>query len=255
MRCQTGQCVPTDQTAPVRPRHPPKRPLSGWAVAALCTIGALASLCIWVICGVYKQRRPATGAGRDVGESAGRSLSPRRSVRSFGSLTPLDEALDAAAAATSGSGAGGVTVCFVGVGYNVETAAASDLDAVLPSASPRGTRRVLYGATGLVKPGEMCAVMGPSGAGKSSLLDILAGQNKSGSVDGQTHLLLPDGGSITEGVARRHACRYVMQVRSLHFGSDFRSHCLLTTLVFHSSRASFARTLCSSILLLIFCAG
>ncbi|KAF9260110.1 hypothetical protein L218DRAFT_1079508 [Marasmius fiardii PR-910] len=49
-----------------------------------------------------------------------------------------------------------------------------------------GTKRILSGVTGTVKPGQVMAIMGASGAGKSTLLDILARKNKRGNVTGTT---------------------------------------------------------------------
>ena len=46
------------------------------------------------------------------------------------------------------------------------------------------SRCVLRGISGHVEPGEFCAIMGPSGSGKSSLLDILFGRPKIGTVGG-----------------------------------------------------------------------
>ncbi|KAK9453325.1 hypothetical protein V1511DRAFT_505391 [Dipodascopsis uninucleata] len=58
-----------------------------------------------------------------------------------------------------------------------------------------GTRRVLNGISGIVKPGELLAIMGASGAGKTSLLDILAHKQKEGSVSGD---ILVNGFKVTE---------------------------------------------------------
>ncbi|KAF8519557.1 hypothetical protein JB92DRAFT_3141717 [Gautieria morchelliformis] len=47
-----------------------------------------------------------------------------------------------------------------------------------------GSRTILDGITGHVKPGQVLAIMGASGAGKSTFLDILARKNKKGLVTG-----------------------------------------------------------------------
>ncbi|KAF8577787.1 hypothetical protein K439DRAFT_1655013 [Ramaria rubella] len=49
-----------------------------------------------------------------------------------------------------------------------------------------GSRTILDGITGHVKPGQVLAIMGASGAGKSTFLDILARKNKKGIVAGTT---------------------------------------------------------------------
>ena len=67
---------------------------------------------------------------------------------------------------------------------------------------------MLQGATGLFRPGELCAIMGPSGAGKSSCLDILAGQDKRGTVGGRAYFALPDGRTVPAAESRRHLCRF-----------------------------------------------
>ncbi|KAK7203982.1 transporter, ABC superfamily [Myxozyma melibiosi] len=56
-------------------------------------------------------------------------------------------------------------------------------------------KTVLRGVQGVVRPGEIMAIMGASGAGKTSLLDILAHKNKDGRVDGQ---ILVNGYKVTD---------------------------------------------------------
>ncbi|CCF58742.1 hypothetical protein KAFR_0F01460 [Kazachstania africana CBS 2517] len=54
---------------------------------------------------------------------------------------------------------------------------------------------VLKNVSGIVKPGQMLAIMGGSGAGKTTLLDILAMKNKTGSVQGNIKV---NGSSISK---------------------------------------------------------
>ena len=49
-----------------------------------------------------------------------------------------------------------------------------------------GSRSILDNISGIVKPGQVMAIMGASGAGKSTFLDILARKSKRGTVSGTT---------------------------------------------------------------------
>ncbi|KAG0207816.1 hypothetical protein BGX33_006623 [Mortierella sp. NVP41] len=51
-----------------------------------------------------------------------------------------------------------------------------------------GGKDVLRQVSGLVKPGQVMAIMGASGAGKTSLLDILARRHKSGAIHGHIYV-------------------------------------------------------------------
>ncbi|KAG0366744.1 hypothetical protein BC939DRAFT_467473 [Gamsiella multidivaricata] len=51
-----------------------------------------------------------------------------------------------------------------------------------------GGREVVKQVSGVVKPGQLMAIMGASGAGKTSLLDILARRHKSGVVNGNIYV-------------------------------------------------------------------
>ena len=48
-----------------------------------------------------------------------------------------------------------------------------------------GSLTILEGVNGIVRPGQVCAIMGGSGAGKTTFLDILARRNKAGLVGGE----------------------------------------------------------------------
>ena len=182
MSCHTGQCIPSNQTAPP-PKLPP--PVSHKWVYLGCI--ALVSLVLvaptaLVVSGIRAQRRPATQLDAEA-KGGGSATSPR------------------------------VTVVFEGVCYDVPAKAPppSSSGGQLPQAIPGGggTRRVLHEVTGLVKPGELCALMGPSGAGKSSLLDIIAGQPKQGTPAGQVRYIA-NARRVPQLEVRR-LCRYVMQ--------------------------------------------
>ncbi|RDA83040.1 hypothetical protein CP532_1449 [Ophiocordyceps camponoti-leonardi (nom. inval.)] len=54
----------------------------------------------------------------------------------------------------------------------------------VPTGGGGGTRRLLAGIDGFVRPGELTALMGASGAGKTTLLDVLAARKTVGVVGG-----------------------------------------------------------------------
>ena len=65
-----------------------------------------------------------------------------------------------------------------------------------------GTRTILSGITGCVKPGQVLAIMGASGAGKTTFLDILARRSKKGVVDGSIRV---NGREVNDGEFKRFA--------------------------------------------------
>jgi ABC-type multidrug transport system ATPase subunit len=197
MECTTGQCVPSNQTAP-KTELPPPGPLSLWVVGAIIILVLVCLAWLGVAIAVVKQRRPATIGGR----RAARSSSGGQGADVGGATILEEELVSSVSSDSDASSAGGTlgiaTMAFANVKYTVKSAAGSG-------------KQVLQGATGLIKPGELCAIMGPSGAGKSSLLDILAGQAKIGDTEGQAGCVLWNGSVLKASYARRHICRYVMQ--------------------------------------------
>ncbi|KAH9635514.1 hypothetical protein HF086_013041 [Spodoptera exigua] len=43
-----------------------------------------------------------------------------------------------------------------------------------------GSKQILHGVNGRLRPRQLIAIMGPSGAGKSTLLDVLSGYRITG---------------------------------------------------------------------------
>ncbi|KAL1923307.1 uncharacterized protein VTP21DRAFT_8287 [Calcarisporiella thermophila] len=74
-----------------------------------------------------------------------------------------------------------------------------------------GGKRILSDISGIVRPGELCAIMGPSGAGKSSLLDILAFRRKRGEVSGHVWI----NGTVPSRKQLRRTIGYVDQESAL----------------------------------------
>lgn len=72
------------------------------------------------------------------------------------------------------------------------------------------TLKVLHSVDGLFPPGRLSAIMGPSGGGKSSLLDVLAGRNKLGTVEGDVLIAGNHLKELKEGTLQSLA-GYVMQ--------------------------------------------
>ncbi|KAF9428734.1 hypothetical protein BGZ94_001269 [Podila epigama] len=74
-----------------------------------------------------------------------------------------------------------------------------------------GGKEVLRQVSGLVRPGQVMAIMGASGAGKTSLLDILARRQKSGTVSGQIYV----NGRIVSSQEYKRVVGYVDQEDTL----------------------------------------
>ncbi|KKA28609.1 hypothetical protein TD95_005081 [Thielaviopsis punctulata] len=92
---------------------------------------------------------------------------------------------------------------------------------------PEGTRRLLNGIYGYVRPGELTALMGASGAGKTTLLDVLAARKNIGVITGD---VLVD--AIKPGKQFQRSTSYAEQIdmhdptqtvrEALRFSADLR---------------------------------
>lgn len=81
-------------------------------------------------------------------------------------------------------------------------------DVTYDVAVKKGTKRLLDGSAGWVKPGSLTALMGVSGAGKTTLLDTLALRTRTGAVSGQIHL---GAESVRESQSYQQRIGYVQQ--------------------------------------------
>ncbi|KAJ3849055.1 hypothetical protein EV368DRAFT_48052 [Lentinula lateritia] len=82
-------------------------------------------------------------------------------------------------------GSGNVTVEWSNISYIVQNSTRTLWRKRKLSSEYNDDKVILDSISGRVLPGQMMAILGPSGAGKTTLVEILAGKHKSGSVLGQ----------------------------------------------------------------------
>ncbi|EEQ97614.1 ATP-binding cassette transporter, putative [Perkinsus marinus ATCC 50983] len=78
-----------------------------------------------------------------------------------------------------------------------------------------GDKTILKDCTGLLKPGELTAVLGPSGSGKSTLMNVLGGRQRAKGNGKSFEGAVSFSGQVDEPVRFRSRIAYVMQDDSL----------------------------------------
>ncbi|KAH9483668.1 ABC transporter G family member [Psilocybe cubensis] len=154
--CTFGECVRQNaidgSSANTATDITKSKPLSGGVIAGLAVVGALILLSLLLLAlGLRSQR-----AARRRGVSVERS---RASVEWTNLSYTIPGESESVKIPIFGRRKGGATEIYT-------------------------DKVILDNVTGVVKPGQMMAILGPSGAGKTTLVEILAGRSKSGVISG-----------------------------------------------------------------------
>lgn len=151
------------------------KPISGGVIAGLCVVCGLVFLALCTVAfGLVKQRKA------------------RNAIVGSENMTDL--------------GNGGVDLEWDNVSYMIpDKQGAAAFASGLVNRFHRGEREyqdktVLDCVTGVVRAGQMMAILGPSGAGKTTLVEILARKNKSGVMTGSVSFTNPTRSQIDPSI-------------------------------------------------------
>ncbi|KNE55746.1 hypothetical protein AMAG_01623 [Allomyces macrogynus ATCC 38327] len=171
LACTSGECMHVSQVPGyTRPEHPGPGGASPIVFALLTTVALLVVAALSFA--VWRRHRDAAQAARR-----------RRNGDGYSALTQdeLDKLMADHVPAT---------LTFRDIRYRIPRTpgAARRRRAQSARRSPTpegGEQEILHGVHGLVRPGQVLAIMGGSGAGKSTCLDILARRTKTGVIKGE----------------------------------------------------------------------
>ncbi|KAI0692220.1 hypothetical protein BC835DRAFT_1508901 [Cytidiella melzeri] len=154
--CTFGECVaqavidttPSNSTSLDSSSHGPS--LSGGVIAGLAVVGSLIGIALaFLVFGCYRQRQARRASG-----------------------------------ASSVYRTDGIGIVWTNVSYFVSTRHGLSVLSRRDRAETE-TKTVLDNVSGQLAPGHTMAILGPSGAGKTTLIEILAGKNKVGRMNGE----------------------------------------------------------------------
>lgn len=154
LKCESGECVHYSEIPGYK--SPSKDPTVSWQGKLVLALTAVMVLALFTFATFYISKSPLFRNGLGSSKSPIR-LPDEDAVNNF--LQNEDDTL--------------ATLSFENITYSV------------PSINSDGVEEtVLNEISGIVKPGQILAIMGGSGAGKTTLLDILAMKRKTGHVSG-----------------------------------------------------------------------